>query len=121
MGWGDWHNQVAPEQPPVEEVPGLIPIPANPVMDANAPGIQPQAQQDAVEEVLQADVPFDEFPAPSIPQHADHVLAMDELTDSSKEEEPMPPLMDDLEVGSLIFLIYRTCKPLMLKRCNWKI
>jgi hypothetical protein len=57
-----------------------------------------QAPLEPVEEVFQVVVPPVVVPKPVVPEQADHVLAMDDLTGASKEELPMPHLIDDLEV-----------------------
>lgn len=47
-----------------------------------------------IEEVLQVQPDVVE---PPIPSAQEHVLAMDDLTDASEEEDVMPPLIDDMD------------------------
>lgn len=62
--------------------------------------------------MLQAEAAIVQRP---VPQVQEQVLAMDDLTDSSKEEPEMPPLINDLEVAMPEFPNLQNLEPFMVE------
>lgn len=102
MGWEDW---------PEEQAPNLVHLQQD----------QDQVQDilPAVEEVVQAPVLF----APEPPQQlAEHVLAMDDLTNSSEDDPEMPLslMIWKSKCRYQTSQISRIWRPLMLKKYSWR-
>lgn len=90
MGQGEWPQNVnQADNQDNEEAPESV------ALDAQILAAEDDAALPPLEELIQAtDIPIE----PTIPEVAEHILAMDDLTDESQEDLQMPPLIDDNKV-----------------------